>query len=141
MCDESCIKNKNEITAKCSNLGVTESYKQFCVIMNEAMSNSLRSRKIILGTKLKRQIRYKPWWSDILTELWNIKRASERRYCKSNLAEKSDLRKQFICNQKTFDRAVSDAKREHWKKNNNIYWKQIKVVNFGNNSGKWALTV
>ena len=114
MCDESCMKNMNGITAKCSNLGVTESYKQFCVIMNEAMSKSLRSRKIILEKKLK--IRYKPWWSDILTELWNIKRASERKYCKSNLAEKSDLRKQFICNRKTFDKAVSDAKREHWKK-------------------------
>ena len=35
MCDESCMKNMNEITAKCSNLGVTESYKQFCVINNE----------------------------------------------------------------------------------------------------------
>ena len=32
MCDESCMKNMNEITAKCSNLGVTESYKQFCVV-------------------------------------------------------------------------------------------------------------
>ena len=54
MCDERCMKNMNEITAKCSNIGVTESYKQFCVIMSEAMSKSLRSRKIILGKKLKR---------------------------------------------------------------------------------------
>ena len=101
------------------------------------MSNSLRSRKIILEKKLKRQIRYKSWWSDILTELWNIERASEKRYCKSNLAEKSDLREQFICNQKTFDRAVSDAEREHWKKeqqhlleiNSGEFWKQFgKVV-------------
>ena len=145
MCYESCIKNMNEITAKCSNLGVTESYKQFCVIMNEAMSNSLRSRKIILGKKLKQQIRYKPWWSDILTELWNIKRASERRYCKSNLAEKSDLRNQFICNQKTFDRAVSDAKREHWKKEQHLlemnqsgeFWKQFGKV--GMNSMKSSM--
>ena len=60
MCDESCTKNINEITANCSNLRVIESYQQFCVIMNEAMSKSLRSRKIILGKKLKRQIRYKP---------------------------------------------------------------------------------
>ena len=96
MCDESCMKNMNEITAKHSNLGVTESHKKFCVIMNEAMLKSLRSRKISLGKILKRQNRYKPWWSDILTELWNNKRASERRYCKSNLAENSDLRKQFI---------------------------------------------
>ena len=43
MCDESCTKNINEITANCSNLRVIESYKQFCVIMNEAMSKSLRS--------------------------------------------------------------------------------------------------
>ena len=113
MCDESCMKNMNEITAKYSNLGVTESYKQFCVLMNEAMSKSLRSRKIILGKNLKRQIRNKHWWSDRLTKFCDIKRASERRYCRSN---RSDLRKQFICNQKPFD------KREYWKKNNN-YWK------------------
>ena len=67
MCDESCMKNMNDITAKCSNLGVTELHKQFCVIIIEAMSKSLMSRKIILGERLKLQIRYKPWWSDILS--------------------------------------------------------------------------
>ena len=137
MCDGSCTNNMNEITTNCSNLRVTESYKQFCVIMNEAMSKSPRSRKIILGKKLKRQIRYKPWWSDLLTELWNIKRASERRYCKRNLAEKSNLRKQFICNQNAFDRTVSDAKREHWNKEqqhlleinqSGKFWKQFGKV-------------
>ena len=38
MSDESCIKNVKKISVNCSNLRVTESYKQFCVIMNEAMS-------------------------------------------------------------------------------------------------------
>ena len=46
MCDESCTKYMNEITAKCSNLGVTESYKQFCVIMNEAKSKSILEKKL-----------------------------------------------------------------------------------------------
>ena len=30
MCEKSCMKNMNEITAKCSNLGVTESYIVLC---------------------------------------------------------------------------------------------------------------
>ena len=61
------VVDMNDITAKCSNLGVTELHEQFCVIIIEAMSKSLMSRKIILGERLKLQIRYKPWWSDILS--------------------------------------------------------------------------
>ena len=82
----------------------------------------------------------------MLTELWNIKRVSERRYCKSNLADKFDLRKQFICIQKTFDRTVSDAKREYWKKEQQLlldinqsgeFWKQFRKV--GMNSMKSSM--
>ena len=54
MCNEGCMKNMNEITDNCSNLGVTELYKQFCDVMNETMSKSLRSRKIILRKNYSR---------------------------------------------------------------------------------------
>ncbi len=54
----------------------------------------------------------KPYWSQELQELWNLKVKSERAWLKENGPNKRHLKSNFCSNRKRFDQALKKAKRK-----------------------------
>ncbi len=59
----------------------------------------------------------KPWWTDKLTELWNVNCDAEREWSKVVGVEKIRLKANMRAAQKVFDKQVNNAKRAYWQKN------------------------
>ena len=93
---------------------------------------------VINGTERKEYYRKrKPWWTNELSELWKIRCAAEKLYCKSDNDSKRELRQQFLSHQRNFDDAVRCAKRCYWSKEqeeilsiykSNAFWKKMGSV-------------
>ena len=56
-----------------AHIGITNSYSEFCNSIITEMKQFLPVKEVTVNTKppKKRYIRYKPWWTEKLTELLN----------------------------------------------------------------------
>ena len=59
--------------------------------------------------------RTKPWWSDKLSYLWDIRCNSEKNMCKAHPGNITEMRQQFVSDQRDFDVEVRHAKRQYWQ--------------------------
>ena len=90
---------------------IDQSYVTFCNIVRSEMDTQLPVKCITLkDDKQKHDItRAKPWWSDRLTELWNLRCNAER--CMGTVDNDRQL---FLERQRDLDREIKAAKRLYW---------------------------
>ena len=98
---------------------VTKLYNDFCEIISCEMNDKLEHKTVIIKDGMngnKRRQTRKPWWSEELTNLWNVLCTAEQAYKKAQGTEKQ--RKKAIMKNihKEFDKKVKSAKRIYWRK-------------------------
>ena len=106
MCDSVLEMDINVILAN-----INQSYVDFCGIVKSETEANLSFKCITLNDNKHAQgrSRAKPWWSDKLTELWNLRCEAESR---TGLIDSG--RQLFLHCQRNVDREVRDAKRQYW---------------------------
>ena len=92
---------------------INQSYNEFCSILKLEMDDSLPAKHITINSNpsYNRHTRYKPWWTERLTILWDLRCKAERDM---NTFVIQDGKQKYLEYQKQFDRAVRDAKRQYW---------------------------
>ena len=143
MCDEDAVQNVNSIfdepDGEIAIENMNDVYSKFCHEVHRNMALTLPVKHIVInGTERKDYYRKrKPWWTNELSELWKIRCAAEKLYCKSDNDSKRELRQQFLSHQRNFDDAVRCAKRCYWSKEqeeilsiykSNAFWKKMGSV-------------
>ncbi len=135
MSDNQSISQLHDITEQCQRTDISSidaSYDQFCVIVKQAMNNSLPTRHIVINSEHKRgKHRYKPWWTERLTDLWKAVCEAEKLYCESDPINRQERRAQFIGEQRIFDRELRSTKREYW------YAEQQSLLKINQTSDFW----
>ena len=94
-------------------------YNEFVDIIKAEMCSKLSYKKVVLqnGYRNKKRKCKKPWWNNILPQMWNDVCKFESMWLKSKVrSEKSDFRQQYIHKRKCFDREVQKSKRQYWFK-------------------------
>ena len=89
-------------------------YKDLCKCIFTEMDAHLNYRDTD-KTVRKRFKKYKPYWSDHLTQLWRDVAASEKAFRKSNriLYSHHSLREIYLAKQRIFDKALRDTERSY----------------------------
>ena len=96
-----------------THIDITNSYSEFCNSIITEMEELLPVKYVTVTTnpQKKRYNRYKPWWTEKLTELWDMRCAAER----GMRGGRSTINRQiFIEHQRNFDQEVRSAKRRYW---------------------------
>ena len=112
MCDDDAVQNVNSIfdepDGEIAIENMNDVYSKFCHEVHRNMTLTLPVKHIVInGTERKEYYRKrKPWWTNELSELWKIRCAAEKLYCKSDSDSKRELRQQFLSHQRNFDDAV-----------------------------------
>ena len=90
---------------------INQSYVNLSRIVKSEMEANLAFKSVTLNDNKHAQgrSRAKPWWSDKLTELWNLRCEAESRI---RLIENG--RQLFLHCQRNVDREVRAAKRQYW---------------------------
>ena len=89
-------------------------YTKCIVSLEEEMRTKLSHSNRSCGGCSSKHRRYKPFWSDTLTELWNSYTDKLNLWKTSKATDKSELRNQWIIDRKVFDKALLAAKRNYW---------------------------
>ena len=92
-------------------IDITNSYSEICNSIKTEMEDFLPVKYVTvnINTQKKRYNRYKPWWIEKLTELWDMRCAAER-----GMSGGTNDRQIFIEHQRNFDQEVRSAKRHYW---------------------------
>ncbi len=138
MCDNESLIQLHNITELCepTNIpSIDSSYDQFCVIVKNCVNISLPTRHIVINSEQNHgRHRYKPWWTDRLTQLWKVVCQAEKLYCQCDSTNRVERRAQFIDEQRSFDMALRATKRQYWHDEQQIllttnqtsdFWKKI----------------
>ena len=90
---------------------ITNSYSEFCNSIITEMEKLLPVKYVTVNTNTqkKRYNWYKPWWTEKLTELWDVRCAAER-----GMSGGTNDRQIFIKHQRNFDQEARSAKRHYW---------------------------
>ena len=80
------------------------------------MIQYLPSKQITITENISKRYRHtrKPWWSAELDELWNVRCKSEKMFINSKSNERANFKVKLLNDQRNFDNAVKDAKRQYW---------------------------
>ena len=94
-----------------THIDITNSYSEFCNSIITEMEKLLPVKYVTVNTNTqkKRYNRYKLWWTEKLTELWDVRCAAER-----GMSGGTNDRQIFIEHQRNFDQEVRSAKRHYW---------------------------
>ena len=106
MCDDDAVQNVNSIfdepDGEIAIENMNDVYSKFCHEVHRYMALTLPVKHIVInGTERKEYYRkMKPWWTNELSELWKIRCAAEKLYCKSDNDSKRELLQQFLSHQR-----------------------------------------
>ena len=93
-----------------THIDITNLYSEFCNSIKTEMEDFLPVKYVTVNTNTqkKRYNRYKPWWTEKLTELWDMRSAAER-----GMSGCTNDRQIFIEHKRNFDQEVRSAKRHY----------------------------
>ena len=138
-CLDENTENQNEIDG---------TFTEFCRIIDN--EKELKLRKIIVkdsNNNKKRRVK-KQWWTDGLTDLWNICcTAKKKDWLKASIHDNRLKKEIYVRHRKHFDREVQKRKRNYRQekeqeltelqcKNQKEFWKEIGKIGIGNNRKK-----
>ena len=89
-------------------------YTKCIVSLEDEMKTKLPHSHRSYGGCNSKHRRYKPFWSDTLTELWKSYTDKLNLWKTSKATDKAELRNQWITARKVFDKALLAAKRNYW---------------------------
>ncbi len=83
-------------------------YGEFCDQIKKELKCKLDYKTVIIshGLSNKRRRVKKPWWTDMLTEVWNVSCDAEREWSKAVRVEKIRLKANMRATQNVFDKHV-----------------------------------
>lgn len=123
-------------------------YLDWCNIVKDNMYSKLSYKTVNISSSHRKRRAGKPWWSDKLSDLWNIMCHNERKWldCK-NRSDKLHLKSVYISSRKIFDHEVQRCKRIYWysmqndllndcKVDSNQFWKSIGKIGIGYSKNK-----
>ena len=93
-------------------------YETYCHNIKSEMDAKLEKKefRIRTGLRNKRRRVKKPWWSDVLTERWNIYCEAEDKWRKEPPGNhKAVLKAKMTQCRKDFDHLVQKSKRQYWR--------------------------
>ena len=106
----SLIKIEHSVTVE---KDIQRAYDEFALLIKREMDQQLQPIKTFKASKGRSK--YKPYWNDELTLLWNESRNSEHEWLKFTGAPmvKSRLKAKFCADRKQFDKAHRKYKRQY----------------------------
>ncbi|MES9880125.1 MAG: reverse transcriptase family protein [Sedimenticola sp.] len=120
-------------------------YEKLCSQIRQEMNLKLPHKSISASSTSNKKRRVgKPWWSDELTNLWNLVCCKEKKWINTcNRSDKIAAKAEYVHFRKSFSRNVQRAKRLHWysvqagllegaESNTNEFWRQIGKVGIAN---------
>ena len=130
---------ENDIHVK-NNVNVA--YDDFCQLVNAEMAQHLPSvvKRIKANEKSKHsKLKNKPWWNDILADMWVDVCSKERKWLKHRGSSRQRLKAAFVSSRKAFSRSHRKARRLYQLKlqqdltdvcvnNQAEFWKRVKSV-------------
>ena len=118
MCDGHTVDQMSRLIDTCTSLDNVEiniQYEKFCSIVKKNMIQYLPSKQITITENISKRYRHtrKPWWSAELDKLWNVCCKSEKMFINSKSNERANFKVKLLNDQRNFDNAVKDAKRQY----------------------------
>ena len=94
-------------------------YDSFCGAVKEEMCEKVDNKTVLIKPDQngrKRRMK-KPWWSEVLSEKWNVLCEAERKWKRASGVRKVALKADMRSSEKAFDKEVQGAKRRYWRRN------------------------